>query len=97
MFFLETKDGDRFFTDPKSDDKIEFEKIIESKMGRQASDLFDNLIFGAKSDNEKLLEQAARRLKECIEDMDSALDTELDRDRLAGILSDIQAIYNMIS
>ena len=98
MFFLETKDGDKFFTDVKSDDKAEFEKIIDAKLGRQASELFDNLIADARSENESLLEQTARRLNECINDLDGALNnSEVDRIRLEEILSDLQAIYNMIS
>ena len=36
MFYLETKDGEKFFTDAKSDDKMEFEKILEQKLGEQA-------------------------------------------------------------
>ena len=98
MFFLETRDGDRFFTDKDSDDKLEFEKIIDAKMGRDASNLFDTLIAVAKSNNEDLLEQTAGRLDECINDLDSALNAdELDRIRLEDILSNLQAIYNMIS
>lgn len=52
MFYLETKDGDRFFTDPKSDDKSEFEKIIESKMGAQSVELMNELIEEARNDGE---------------------------------------------
>lgn len=97
MFFLETKDGDRFFTDSNSDDTIEFEKIIDSKLGRSASELFTNLIEDAKSVGESLQEQTARRLNECIEDLDDALNAEkIDLPRLEGILSDLQAIYMMI-
>lgn len=98
MFFLETKDGDRFFTDSKSDDTLEFEKIIDSKLGRSASELFTNLIEDAKSAGESMQEQTARRLNVCIEDLDGALNAEkIDLPRLEGILSDLQAIYMMIS
>lgn len=48
MFYLETKDGDKFFTDPKSDDKLEFEKIIEDKLGKQSAELFNSLLDEAK-------------------------------------------------
>lgn len=48
MFYLETKDGDKFFTDPKSDDKSEFEKIIEDKLGKQSVELFNLLLDEAK-------------------------------------------------
>ena len=83
MFFLETKDGDRFFTDSNSDDKLEFEKIIDSKLGRSAAEMFDTLIEDAKSTGESLPEQTARRLKECIDDLDGALNAEeIDLPRL---------------
>ena len=98
MFFLETKDGDKFFTDANSDDKLEFEKIIDAKLGRSAAELFDSLIEDAKSAGESLQEQTARRLKGCIDDLDGALNAkEIDLPRLEEILSDLQAIYNMIS
>ena len=51
MFYLETKDGEKFFTDAKSDDKIEFEKIIEQKLGNQAVELFNQLIQDAEEES----------------------------------------------
>lgn len=50
MFYLETKDGERFFTSVKSSDRIEFEKIIESKLGEQAAEMFSQLIQEAEED-----------------------------------------------
>ena len=44
MFYLETKDGERFFTEAHSDDKLEFEKILEAKLGNDAVDLFNQLL-----------------------------------------------------
>lgn len=49
MFYLETKDGDRFFTDPNSDDVAEFEKILKQKLGTQVSDFFKQLIHEAEN------------------------------------------------
>ena len=55
MFYLETKDGDRFFTDKNSDDRAEFEKIIEQKLGQQAVDMFNQLITDAENKNHRRL------------------------------------------
>ena len=52
MFFLETKDGDKFFTDPDSDDKVEFWKILDQKLGRSAANMFDEFI----KDNEHAID-----------------------------------------
>ena len=48
MFYLETKDGERFLTDAKSDDKAEFRKIIEQKLGSDAAVMFDEFIDEAE-------------------------------------------------
>lgn len=48
MFYLETKDGDKFLTDPTSDDKVEFWKILDQKLGRQTADMFDEFIKDAE-------------------------------------------------
>lgn len=50
MFYIETKDGDRFFTSVNSNDKEEFDKIIDQKLGRQASDLFNQLLADAQEE-----------------------------------------------
>lgn len=47
MFYLETKDGERFLTNPNSDDKVEFEKIVEAKMGAESVDMMNQLIMDA--------------------------------------------------
>ena len=97
MFYLETKDGDKFFTNRDSDDKKEFEKIINDKLGREASDLFDVLV---KEDSEKaelILNNFAYRYKECINRLDKALNANtLDRIQLEQILSDFQSLYTQL-
>lgn len=50
MFYLELKDGERFFTAPKSNDRLEFEKILEQKLGEQAVELFNRLLTDAADD-----------------------------------------------
>lgn len=73
MFYLETKDGDRFFTDKNSDDKAEFEKILEQKLGQPAVDLFNQLLDEAKNSGKESL----------IHDLDYVLDQLRDiRDEL---------------
>ena len=50
MFYLETKDGDKFFTDSKSNDKVEFWRILDQKLGRQAANMFDEFIKDVKQE-----------------------------------------------
>ena len=50
MFYLETKDGEKFFTDAKSSDKAEFEKIVEQKLGSDAAELLNCLIEDARDE-----------------------------------------------
>lgn len=70
MFFLETKDGDKFFTDSKSDDKVEFWKILDQKLGRPAAVMFDEFIKDAEYlKNEDAVESVADDL----DDITSAL------------------------
>lgn len=57
MFYLETKDGERFLTNSKSDDKAEFEKILEQKLGKDAVELFNHLLDDAKEAGQKALAQ----------------------------------------
>ena len=40
MFYVETKDGEKFFTSSNSDDVAEFAKILENKMGKDMAKLF---------------------------------------------------------
>ena len=98
MFYLETKDGEKFFTDKDSDDFQEFDKIIDTKLGREASDMFNTLIGDVRTTVENKLEQTAARLLAEVTDLDKALvEPELDKDRLLDILSHLQAIYTSIS
>jgi len=50
MFYLETKDGDKFFTESNSSDRVEFGNIIEQKLGSDAVELFNQLIQEAEED-----------------------------------------------
>ena len=94
MFYLETKDGDRFLTDKDSDDRKEFDKIICDKLGRDASDLFDLLVREDEDKAEQLLNSFKHRFNDCIKDLDKTLNKkEVDRVKLEEILSDLQAIY----
>jgi hypothetical protein len=94
MFYLETSDGDKFFTNKDSDDKKEFERIINDKLGRESADLFDMLVKEDEEKAEILINRFAYRYKECINDLDKALnDKEIDRVKLEEILSDLQKLY----
>lgn len=98
MFYLETKDGDRFFTSADSDDKIEFEKIIDAKLGKDAANMFNILVEDAAFAYESLLEDAGSRLQDSLRDLDHAIDEkDLDLDKLQNILSDLQSICNTIN
>ena len=52
MFYLQTKDGERFFTSKYSDDKEEFERIIRDKLGNDAAEMFDEFVEVARMDGE---------------------------------------------
>ena len=94
MFYLETKDGDKFFTEKDSDDRREFSKILNEKLGRDASDLFENLISESEDNAEHILNSFRNRYKECINNLDKALNgEEVNRVKLEEILSDLQALY----
>lgn len=94
MFYLETKDGDKFFTETDSDDRREFSKILNDKLGRDASDLFDSLISESEDNAEHFLNSFKNRYKECINNLDKALNgTDVDRIKLEEILSNLQALY----
>ena len=51
MFYLQTKDGERFFTSSTSSDRAEFEKILDYKLGQDAVEMFNDLIREAEEDN----------------------------------------------
>ena len=55
MFYMETKDGERFLTDVKSEDKAEFERILEQKLGQDAVEIFNHLIDDAKHESRDAL------------------------------------------
>lgn len=44
MFYVETKDGEKFFTSPNSDDVAEFAKILEEKLGKDMAKLFSDIL-----------------------------------------------------
>ena len=97
MFYLQTKDGERFLTDSRSSDIREFEKIIEDKLGRDAAELFGSLITEAKDDGNWELDSVASELYNISNDLSRALRRdELDREELDSILSDIQSLYHRI-
>ena len=69
MFFLETKDGDKFFTENGSDDRQEFAKILDEKLGQSSVELFDMLMDEISEKNESLLKDTNKDLSEIIQDM----------------------------
>lgn len=94
MFYLETKDGDKFLTDKDSDDRREFEKIITDKMGRDAADLFDLLVKEGEENAEQMLLSFKHRFNDCLKDFDKTLNNkEVDKIKLEEILAELQAIY----
>lgn len=94
MFYLETKDGEKFFTDKDSDDKKEFEKILEAKLGGDAASLFDNIVAESEENVEELLNSFKRRFNETIAAFDQVLNEKpVDAVKLEEVLSEFQAIY----
>lgn len=53
MFYLQTKDGESFFTSSTSNDKVEFTKIVDSKMGPDAAEMLDHLLKDAYEEGEE--------------------------------------------
>lgn len=53
MFYLQTKDGESFFTSSTSNDKVEFTKIVDSKMGSDAAEMLDHLLKDAYEEGEE--------------------------------------------
>lgn len=94
MFYLQTKDGERFLTDANSDDKQEFEKILEAKLGKDAAELFDSLVTDAEDNAQELLHNIAYRYNDAIQRLDKLLSKDkLDREKLIDALSDLQQLY----
>ena len=69
MFYRETKDGDKYFTENGSDDRLEFAKILEEKLGRSSAELFDMLMDEISEKNESLLKDTNKDLSEVIQDL----------------------------
>jgi hypothetical protein len=96
MFYLETKDGERFLTGANSDDKAEFEKIVESKMGSEAVDLLNQLLLDAYESGERegiteheadttavstdSLAESQERLQDIITEIESQIQDQSDVD-----------------
>lgn len=57
MFYLETKDGEKFFTKDSDDDQAVFKRIIEDKLGKDALILFKQLFEYGEKEREEVLEQ----------------------------------------
>lgn len=57
MFYLETKDGEKFFTKDSDDDQAVFKRIIEDKLGKDALTLFKELFEYGEKEREEVLEQ----------------------------------------
>lgn len=94
MFYLETKDGEKFFTDKDSNDRKEFEKILEAKLGGDAASLFDSLVAESEENVEELLNSFKRRFNETITAFDQVLNEKpVDAVKLEEVLSEFQAIY----
>ena len=94
MFYLETKDGDKFFTNKDSDDRKEFEKILEDKLGQQVGELFNELLNEATEDSQEVINSIRVAYKDCIDRLDEALmEQPADIGKLEEILSDLQALY----
>ena len=94
MFYLELKDGDKFLTDKDSDDRREFEKILNDKLGRDAAELFDSLVKEDESNAEHLLHTVANRYRDCVNALDKALnENPVNQAKLEEILADFQAFY----
>ena len=94
MFYLETKDGERFLTNIDSDDKAEFSNIIENKLGVTAAEMFNDFITESVEDVHDLLLHLRNRYDNCVQALDSALNDEtVDRIKLEEVLCDLQSIY----
>lgn len=94
MFYLETKDGERFFTNKDSDDVAEFKSILETKLGSDAADLFSEILSEREEDALHVLSEANHKLKAAIRELDKTLEESPDdKQKLVDVLSDLQAIY----
>lgn len=102
MFYLETKDGEKFLTDIHSNDVNEFQNILESKLGKEAEEIFTSLLLQERGYNESIIEDAYCRLKACADDLEHTLDTargveEPTMRSLSDLLCKINAICNILN
>lgn len=106
MFYLETKDGERFFTSTTSNDKDEFEKIVASKMGDQAVELLNDFIEDAREEGEESVsfedyvdayevQYLSDKLSRTIDQMKVALDSYKDAD--TALVRDMRDFINDLS
>ena len=94
MFYLQTKDGEKFLTNTDSDDRAEFGRIIENKLGQSAFELYNDIVDSAAEDVHDILVHLRNRYDTCVQALDKALnDKEIDRVKLEEILSDLEAVY----
>jgi len=94
MFYLEINGGERFLTASDSDDKSEFGKIIREKLGRDAEDLYDNLIEAEAHKLDSYMKKYIRNYKKCIDSFDEAITTEtIDKEKLQEILENLHKLY----
>ena len=94
MFFLQTKDGDRFLTSKDSDDSKEFQKIVEDKMGKDAAELYDSLVTEHEDNAQELLNRFSNRYNECIKAFDEIMNTTpVNTVKLEEVLCELQSIY----
>ena len=102
MFYLETKDGDKFFTDSKSNDKVEFWRILDQKLGRQAANMFDEFIKDVKQeaydeiDNSEIL-SAADDLNDVIFILNNIISADnIEKSDLAVYINELKQISNKL-
>jgi hypothetical protein len=94
MFFLQTKDGDRFLTGKDSDDSKEFERIIEDKLGKEAAELYDSLITEHEDNAQELLNKFKNRYNECIKNFDALMNERpVNTVKLEEVLCELQGLY----
>lgn len=98
MFYLETKDGDKFFTDPKSDDKVEFWKILDQKLGRSVANMFDEFIKDAEHevDSSEIL-AASDDLNDVISVLDNIISADnMKKSDIAVYINELRRISNKL-
>ena len=94
MFYLETKDGDKFFTTKDSEDRLEFEKILEAKLGADAASLFKDLVEDDSEAALHVLSLFSYRYNACIKAFDAALiESPINSVILEAVLADFQQLY----